>query len=100
MRPVAPSFMNLYVNCPIFTAKHDEDAKNHLLASTDWMRSQGITEEAEGGRNCLTLGGDAHLCSNLNPIYVTSSYKQEDHIVLGIKLWNNQVNRLAEVMEE
>ena len=38
--------MNLHVKYPIFSAKDDEDAESHLLQSSEWMNSKGITEKA------------------------------------------------------
>ena len=43
MGPVVSVFVNLYVKCPIFSAKDNQDAHSHLLHSNDWMNSKGIT---------------------------------------------------------
>ena len=61
MGPVAPAFMNLHAKCPIFSANDDEDAVSHLLCNNGQINSQGITENVNCCRFCLSPGGDAQL---------------------------------------
>ena len=61
MGPVALVFINLHAKQQTFSAKDDDNAESHLLYSNDCVNSKGIAENAECGRFCLNLGGDAQL---------------------------------------
>ena len=45
MGSLAPVFMDLHVQCPIFLTNDDENVESHFFHGNDRMNSKGIAED-------------------------------------------------------
>ena len=56
-----PQQLNWSYFKPEFSGKLEEDAKEHLLRTNDWMETHNFPEDQKVRRFCLTLMGEARL---------------------------------------
>ena len=56
-----PQQLNWSYFKPEFSGKPEEDAKEHLLRTSDWMETHNFPGDQKVRRFCLTLMGDARL---------------------------------------